>query len=266
MTIAWVDEPPQTTLPEGFLYVGENTYYLGPRDAESARYLYSDSATSCIILIVEGRDHHNHPLIAFAHLSCEERFGAFVELVERRFYGPAALFALGANPPSAEASKHNCHMLMPWIQAHTPPGHAEIPGTTAWYVDQVTLALGFRVSEKERSGCVGIDVCTGIVSTQAYVLAHWQRDPTGGVQTLFSIFGLALNPPLKLHDVTKAFTPQEIGHLVRAAQATHWEQVARIDDRRLLSLFSSTPDDELPWFCENLRISAEYVRNYANSF
>ncbi len=259
MTITWTHDPPQAELTEGFFYVGQDNYYLGPRDSEWPRYIYSDSATSCIILILEGYGRDKQPLIALAHLSCNERFQAFFDLVDQHFQGPVSLFALGANPPDIASSKHNSHILIDWIQAHRPQVHAGTLRMKAWYVDQTALALGFRVPKKERSGCAGIDVRTGIVSTQAYTLTEKQRDPTGGIQTLFSIFGLTLDPPLVLHEATQEFYSEEIEELVQAAKDARWENILQMNTSQILNLFSSTPDDELPWFSHTLRTSAEYV-------
>ncbi len=263
MTITWLHDPPQSSVPDGFLYVGQDNYYLGSQDSRTPGYVYSDSATSCIILILEGRSCDNHPQIALTHMSCEERILAFFDLVDQHFRGPVAVFALGANPPSADTSKRNRRILLRWIHAHTPSCPAGI--SSDWYIDQATLALGFRIPEKERSGCAGIDVGTGTVSTQAYALTELQRDPTGGVQTLFSIFGLAVDPPLALHDATQAFHAEHIEQLVRVAKDAHWERIASMDSRRILALCSSTPDDELPWFCDTLRDSARLVQNIAKN-
>ena len=259
MTITWTHEPPHTELPEGFLYVGQDNFYVGPRNSEWPRCIYSDSATSCIILILEGYGRDKQPLIALTHLSCAERFWAFSDIADQHFQGPVALFALGANPPGADSSKHNSRLLLDWIHRHQPRRHAEIPRTSAWYFEQTTLALGFRVPEKERSGCAGIDAQTGIVSTQAYALTDAQRDSTGGVQTLFSIFGLMLDPPLVLHDATQDFSSEEIEELIHAAKDAHWENIMQMDAGQIPNLFSSTPDDELPWFSDTIRASAEYV-------
>ena len=264
MTVTWTHDPPRTELPENFLYVGQDNYYLGPRDSEWPRCIYSDSATSCIILTLEGYGRDKQPLIAFTHLSCAERFWAFFDIADQHFQGPAALFALGANPPTADSSKRNRHILIDWIHRHQPPLHAGTLRTKTWYLDQAALALGFRVPEKERSGCAGIDVHTGIVSTQAYALTEEQHDLTGGVQTLFSIFGLTLDPPLMLHDATKEFCSEHIEQLVQVAKDAHWERIIQMNTRQLLHLFSSTPDDELPWFSNTLRTSAEYVMRHAS--
>jgi hypothetical protein len=262
MMISWMNEPPRATRPAGFVYVGQDTYVLGPRDGDSARYFYSDSATSCIILILEGGDRAQRPLVALTHLSCAERLHAFFDLVESQFCGPVALFALGAHPPSDEASQRNCRVLMAWMLAHAPNASTSSSG---WWLSQTTLALGFRVPDRVRSGCAGIDLHTGIVSTQAYALTEQQRDPTGGVQTLFTMFGLALRPPLVLREVGQEFSPAEIESLVQLARNAHWEQIAGLDDGALLALFSSTPDDELPWFAAGLRASADYVRSHRRS-
>jgi hypothetical protein len=255
-------ESPQTILPEGLIYVGQDCYYLASRDAGSPQYLYSDSATSCVILILEGAGHDECLLIALTHLSCYERFRAFFDLVDRHFSGPLSVFAVGANPPSAELSQYNSRIVLHWILTHTPSQAGRSIANTNWYIEPVSLALDLRVSEKARSGCAGIDVRTGIVSTQAYVLADAQRDPTGGVQTLFSIFGLQTDPPMLLHNSAEPFCEDEITRLVEQAERAHWTAILEMTDGQILTNYSSTPDDEVPWFCEGLRASARYVKKY----
>jgi len=83
--------------PEGFLYVGQDNYYIGTNDSD-IKYLYSDSATSCIIVIIEGTNKHGEPIVALTHLSRLERFKTFFNLVESHFYGEISVFAQGANP------------------------------------------------------------------------------------------------------------------------------------------------------------------------
>lgn len=266
MMVTWVHDPPLTKLPEGFMYVGQDCYYLvSQTDAHqlnSPKYLYSDSATSCIILILEGTGHDNQAQWIMTHLSCSERFLAFFDLADRLFSGPVSLFALGANPPSAEPSKRNRRTLLEWIQAHRHSQQFRSRDHADWYIDQVTLALGLRVPQKERNGCAGIDLQTSTVSTQSYTLTDQQRDPNGGIQTLFSIFGLSTNPPMALHNVAESFRENQIRQLVEQAERVHWTAILEMTDAQILASCSSTPDDEVPWFCETLRASAGYVKNY----
>ena len=125
-----------------------------------------------------------------------------------------------------------------------------------------------EVPQRNWNGCAGIDVVTGTVSTQAYHLTDTQRDPTSGVQTLFSIFGLSINPPMVLHNAAEPFLQEHIDQLVQQARAIHWTAILEMTDTQLLETYSSTPYDEIPWFCENLRVSARYVKKYrgADSF
>lgn len=48
---------PKTDLPKGFYYVAQDNYYIAnlnePDKNNPEKYLYSDSATSCIIIIDE---------------------------------------------------------------------------------------------------------------------------------------------------------------------------------------------------------------------
>lgn len=260
MKVTWTYDPRQTRLPDGFIYVGQDSYYLTSHHDSSPCYLYSDSATSCVILILEGRDRNNLPLVALTHLSCYERFQAFFERVDQHFSGGVSVFTLGANPPSAVQSQYNSQTVLHWILTHTPLREGQTLAEADWYVDQMTLALGFRLPEKERSGCAGIDVQTRNVSTQAYALTEIQRDQTGGVQTLFSLFGLYVKPAMVLHNVAETFSEDEVKQLVHEAERANWTVLLEMTDDQILASCSSTPDDEVPWFCESLRNSARYVK------
>jgi hypothetical protein len=200
--------------------------------------------------------------MALTHLSCYERFLAFFDRVDRHFSGAVSVFTIGANPPSAAPSQDNSRTVLHWIVAHTPFREGQTLAGTDWYFEQVTLALGFGLPERECSGCAGIDVRTGDVSTQAYALTETQRDPTGGVRTLFSIFGLHVNPAMVLHNVAESFSEDEVKRLVHEAERANWKALLEMTDAQILANCSSTPDDEVPWFCESLRNSARYEKEY----
>jgi len=246
----------------GFYYVAQDNYYLArlnaPQPERPVNYLYSDGATSCLILIVTGRDLQHHPIVALAHLSCPERLAQFFDLVEEQFVGAVMLFAQGANPPTAEAARANAQAVREWVQHHrrSCQRHAD------WHLARVSLALGTGRPQETRDSCYGIDLNTLAVSQRPWLLTETQRDPTGGVQTLFAVFGLQMSPPMPLHNAAEPFSPAQIARLVQTARAANWPAVLTLTDAEILYACSSTPADEPPWFVATIRASARYVQYY----
>lgn len=261
MKFKFVHEKPKTDLPAGFYYVSQDNYYIAnlnqPNSKHPEKYLYSDSATSCIIVIVEGKDKAKNPIVAVTHLSREQRFFDFFKLVDQTFWGPASVFAQGANPPSAPASIKNTTTLLTWIMAHKQ----ETP-SSIWYADQVTLSLGLGDPLADDRSCYGIDLETMTVSNQCFTLTDQQRDPTGGVQTLFCVFGLKINPQAILHKADEDFPKDQVNLLVQKAKENKWESILYMTKDEVLNKYSSTPQYEVPWFFTTLRESALFVKNY----
>lgn len=266
MKLKIVTELPKADLPDGFYYVGQDNYYVAnlnnPNTTFPEKYLYSDSATSCIIIIVEGKDKNNNPIVALSHLSRTDRFNAFFNLVDGLFLGTASVFAQGANPPSADASKTNTGTVLKWLNSHVPPPSGGTPASMAWYLDQATLSLGLGNPQEADRGDYGIDLSNMIVTNQSFTLTDAQRDPTLGVQTLFCVFGLKVDPPLVLHHSTDSFAKADIDRLVAAANADNWTDILYMTKDEVLNKYSSTPEYEAPWFYATLRESALYVKNY----
>jgi hypothetical protein len=259
----FVHAPPIAEIPEGLLYVPQDNYYLMNLNMPAAvKYLYTDGATSCIILVLAGQDQQHNPLVAVAHPSSPARLLQFFRLAAKHFYGAAAVFAQGANPPDAEGSKNNISALLRWMQAHFQTQvPRSVPGI-GWHLTQVTLALGAGHPQEDNRGCAGIDLATLTVSNQNYLLTEEQRDPTGGAQMLFSIFGLTVKSPMPLHNAREAFRPDELDRLVKEARIDNWTDILDMTEAQVLARYSSTPACEAPWFYAALRKSALYVKNY----
>ena len=261
----FVHEPPIAEIPDGLLYIPQDNYYLANRNAPAAvKYLYADGATSCIMLILAGEDQQHNPLAAVSHLSSPHRLLQFFRLAAKHFCGATAVFAQGANPPEADGSKNNVSTLLRWIQTHLQePMPRNVPGM-GWYLSQATLSLGAGHPQEDNRSCAGIDLATLTVSNQGYLLTETQRDPTGGAQTLFSIFGLSVQPHIPLHNVTEAFRPDELKRLAMQARIDNWTDILDMPEAQALARYSSTPECEAPWFSATLRTSALYVKNYRN--
>ena len=281
MKFNFVIQTEQKELPEGFYYVGQDNYYIAnlnaPNRKHPGKYLFSDSATSCIIVIVEGKDRYHNPIVAISHLSRKDRFLYFFEIVDDTFVGKASVFAQGANPPSAKASIENVQTLLTWVTESICPDDFDrkkddkpkCPDIAAkkgkkWWIDQLTLAVGQGNPQIDDRGCYGIDLSTMTVTNQRYVMTNLQRDPTGGIQTLFCVFGLKVEPKIVLHKAGEPFSQDEISRLVTKANEENWTDILYMTRDEVLEKYSSTPQEEAPWFYSTLRESALYVKNHSN--
>ena len=251
--------------PEGFYYISQENYYIAnlnhPHPTTPETYLYSDSATSCIIVIVRGTHANGDPIVALSHLGGPRRFLQFFQVIDQCFVGPAAIYAQGANPPfptgHGNASLQNTQTLLQWLSQHTNSN-----GSKRWYVDECTLSLGQGLPQQNNQDCYGIDLQTLQVSNQRFHLTNEQRDPTGGAQTLYCIFGMEVQPSIPLARADAPFTSEQMDRLVAKAKSYYWPQLLQMEDADILAQMSSTPDHEVPWFVETLRNSAQFVLDY----
>lgn len=250
-------------LPVGFQYVAQDNYHLvDVLEAEvpkTINYLYSDGATSCIILIIVGRNAKGNALVGLAHLSKLASFEAFFELIKQNFRGGLAIYAQGANPPENTDADvlTNEQILMDWIDAHSLPTTQSV-----FYVSQQTLALGEGNPLEANRDCLGIDLKTLQVSNQRLTVTSMHRDEYQGLQTLYSLFGQELPLPLWLRSAVQPFTQGQIINLVNIAFHYNWNDILAMSDDEMLHYFSTTPQYEVPWFCDALRQSARYVQNH----
>lgn len=271
--------PKTNKLPKGFLYVGQDNFYVGDAHDETIRYLYSDSATSCIIIVLEGKDENGKDIVALSHLSRIERFHSFFDKVNNHFHGEVAAFVQGANPPQPllnattndldYTSLRNARMVTDWLTQHTPSNeHNEIiippdqSYTFNWYIKQSTISLGLGNPTFCHRGCYGINLNDMTVSNHQFDLTLNDRDQTGGLQTLFCVFGLKVKPQIVLHNVLEEFTDAQKEKLVNQAHEENWEDIADLTDEEILKKYSSTPEYEASWFCDTMRESSNYVINH----
>ncbi|VFQ44605.1 hypothetical protein [Desulfoluna butyratoxydans] len=264
LTLKRTTSAPTTTLPEGFHYVSQDNYCLVRLNDTDKKYLYSDSATSCIIVVMAGRNADDQEIVMLSHLSRKVRYDYFFNLVGAHFVGPVHIWGQGGNPPLAEASNDNTHTLMGWLMTHSLDNFrynapADKP---SWWVEQVTLSLGQGDPNECHRDDFGVDLTTMKVSNQAFDLTSEQRDPTGGVQTLFAVFGMKIYPPVWLWKSTRPFDDALITRLVNAANQDNWTQILSMTDEEILHTYSSTPEWEVPWFVETLKESAQFVDNW----
>ncbi|MDL2318747.1 hypothetical protein LJC74_06715 [Eubacteriales bacterium OttesenSCG-928-A19] len=220
--------------------------------------MYCDSAASCIIIIVTGATNafgSKREAIAISHLSRPGRFSAFFSIIKRYFtYGDLQIYAAGANPPepyqktSGEydyTARNNALQVMQWIDSIKDG------------VKQVSLRFGEGnpAIEKNNLDCLGISAHSLQTSNARITLTLDERDPTGGLQTLFCMYA---NPSL-IRNQSKEFTDTQKTELVRIAHGKSLHTYVNAKDEVILKTFSSTPEFEVPWFCDTIRQAARYV-------
>ena len=132
----------------------------------------------------------------------------------------------------------------------------------SWWVEQVTLSLGQGDPNDEHRDDYGVDLIDLVVSNKQFDLTLKDRDPTGGVQTLFAVFGMKVYPPVWLWNSDRAFDDATIQRLVDAANQNDWTKILTMTDEEILHTYSSTPQWEVPWFVATLKESAQFVDDW----
>ena len=268
----------EIVVPE-YLYVSQDNYEIMPVGGlvKYYHYLYCDSATSCIVVIVSGKAQDGRPSIAISHLSRPQRFAKFFSEVENNFTGEICVFAHGANPPQPGTNSdgtpdytalRNLGIVNDWISNHSAVTHSGDKLT----IIQATLLFGEgnpSVYESDLD-CYGVDISNPknlIVSNKRFALSAVDRDPSGGLQTLFCIYGLRIEPQMVLLRTAEAFdrsNPNSLyaneQKLLTIAGEDNFERYANMSDAGILAALSSTPDAEVPWFCDTIRQAAQYVK------
>lgn len=252
---------------EGFFYVYQDNYCIVNLDnlPDNRKYLYSDGATSCIILSIIGKDVYGNQLAALTHISRPMRFNYFFNHICPIFVGPVRLWAQGGNPPACEASIKNINALIKWLGDHSIERFesVECREKPSWFVEQVALSLGQGNPRCHNRGCLGIDLVRKMVTNTNFDLTLEQRDPTNGVQTLFVGFGMNMWPRVWLWNADKPYPKEIIDRLVSKAKEDNWEKILEMDDEEILRRYSGTSKYEPSWFVPTLRRSAEFVENYS---
>jgi len=171
--------------------------------------------------------------------------------------------------PNDITSLRNTNTLLYWINTHTSTdinGNIVIPPSSDYkynfYIKSVTLSLGMGEPRENDRGGYGIDLTAMTVSNQRFDLTLEDRDPTGGQQTIFCVFGLKGEPKIHLHNTLTPFSKEEVDVLVIKAKADNWGEIESMTDKDILDKYSSTPQYEAPWFCDTMRESSNYVNNY----
>lgn len=250
--------------PAGFLYVDQANYALVPmfQNPQTIPYLYSDSATSCIIVIGMGTNRNGEWIASLAHLdspACIQDY--FQNVLDPTYVGEVSIYAQGANPPENQCSIDNANALKACLDQRKQ-------GTWTPIIQHLALQEG-DPRRKDR-GDYGVSLTTEvpIVSNQPFDLELLERDPTGGAQTLFCIMRRHMTPPIQLRNAQEPFDPTLIAQLVQIA--THYQKVPsdpttaftyiiNLTSEEVRNTWSSTPDYEAPWFSDELKQSCCYT-------
>ncbi len=242
------------------IYVSQDNYYIADLTGKNVVY-YCDSATSCIVIISIGfSEDYGKKIALISHLSRPGRFEKYFSMVETLFTGDVAIYASGANPPEPclkadgkydYTAVRNAKQVSEWVES----GRVQVKQAS------LKFGQGNPAIYNNNLDCYSLSCDkTGNykVSNDRIYLTNEQRDPTGGVQTLFCIYA----DPAEIRDQKENFTESEIAELVQCAHDKNLEQAAEMTDKEILSTYSSTPEYEVPWFCDTIRQAGLFVKNY----
>lgn len=236
-----------------FFYVSQDNYYIADLENGKDITYYCDSATSCIIIFAVGKDSNGNKKATISHLSRPGRFEMFFSIAEELFENDrnVHIYASGANPPSDDTADRNAKQVTEWVSLMKSKG---------WKSD-VSFGKGDPSVYNNNLDCYSLH-CDGHgninVSNDRIYLTVDQRDPTGGLQTLFCVFGDENTIRLQ----TDIFSESEIVKLVEDGKKKKFDLAATMDDDQILKHFSSTPQYEVPWFCDTIRQAGLYVKNH----
>lgn len=250
-----------------FFYVSQDNYFF-KLSITPNRVYYCDSATSCIVIIVTGRYAMDIPMLAMSHLSRPDRFKKFFELVERHFDLKKGIniHAAGANPPEPYektqgydyTSRNNAVQVMDWVC------RLASNKTIADAVRQVSQSYGKGDPSVYANNldCFGIEYVSKesgfAVSNSRLYLTDNDRDPTGGFQTLFCMFG----DKTEIRNQEDPFSRDDEKALVKAAREAKLPNALTMSDEEILKKYSSTPEYEVPWFCSSIRTAAKLSKDF----
>jgi len=241
-----------------FFYVDQGNYQTLKLNPDKPLTVYSDSATSCIITIVVA-NFNNCNQVTLAHLDSPECIEKFFSIVEEQVADSYQIFAQGANPPGNDAAEKNDAQLKKSIQK---------------LGDKVTKSeLYLREGNPQQSnrGDFGFTFKgdgTAIVTNQPYELELYQRDPTCGGQTVYCIMRRQEKPPVEIRDAGQPFTYPEMVELASIAiqfrkdqsdPSTAFTNILNLQNEEILQNWSTTPNDEPPWFSDQLKLGAAFA-------
>jgi hypothetical protein len=242
--------PPQKT----FKYVDQGNYIIIPFDnPQGISTIYSDSATSCIIVIAVGILISGKNGVSLAHLDSPECINKFVELLKGNYRSEVQIYAQGANPKDNTVSQKNASALKDALKA-----------AGSLIVEQQLFLLEGDPRENNR-GDWGINLegdNNATVTNQPYILELTDRDPACGGQSIYCILRRQETPPVQLRNALLPFTLNELVELVKLALVyqkdksdpkTAFTNIINMQNKEILETWSTTPEYEAPWFSDQLK-------------
>ncbi|MCM1525432.1 MAG: hypothetical protein NC120_13365, partial [Ruminococcus sp.] len=164
------------------------------------------------------------------------------------------IYASGANPSGGKAADKNAKTVSDWISS--------VKKDKGWEAD-ASFGKGDPSVYKNNLDCYGLHRYANgdiAVNNDRISLTMDQRDPSGGLQTLFCMY----EDPDKIREQLSVFSKKDIENWVKKAKEKGLDKACDMTDKEILDHFSSTPDCEVPWFCQSIRQAAFYVKKYMN--
>lgn len=243
------------------VYVSQDNYCIVDLTGGKDIVYYCDGATSCIVIISIGYSEYYEKKIALiSHLSRPGRFENYFLKAENLFNGMVDIYASGANPPAPclrangtydYTALRNATQVSKWVSS----GRIQVRQAS------LKFSQGNPSVYANNLDCYSLSCDkTGnfTVSNDRIYLTNEQRDPTGGVQTLFCMYA----DPAVIRNQMESFTESEIAALVQCAHGKNLERAAEMTDEEILFSYSSTPEYEVPWFCTSIRQAGLLVKKY----
>lgn len=242
--------PPKKT----FKYVDQGNYVIIPLyNPQGISTIYSDSATSCIIVVALGTLKTGMNGVSVAHLDSPECINNFFELLKEKYSSNVQIYAQGANPEKNSVSQNNASALK-----------AALSAAGNLIVEQQLFLMEGNPREENRGdwGINIVDDDNTTVTNQPYTLELSERDPTCGGQSIYCILRRQETPPVQLRNALSPFTLNELVELVKLALAyqkdssdpkTAFTNIINMQNEEILNTWSTTPEFEAPWFSDQLK-------------
>jgi len=242
--------PPKKT----FKYVDQGNYVIIPLyNPQGISTIYSDSATSCIIVVALGTLKTGMNGVSVAHLDSPECINNFFELLKEKYSSNLQIYAQGANPEKNSVSQNNASALK-----------AALSAAGNLIVEQQLFLMEGNPREENRGdwGINIVDDDNTTVTNQPYTLELSDRDPTCGGQSIYCILRRQETPPVQLRNALSPFTLNELVELVKLALAyqkdssdpkTAFTNIINMQNEEILNTWSTTPEFEAPWFSDQLK-------------
>ena len=260
VTINRNGNPPIPKPGSGFHYVDQGNYLtLDIPPQGTAMTLYSDSATSCIIVIIVAT-HNEETTATLAHLDSPDCIKSFFDYITAQQPEMIQVFAQGANPPDNSTSQANAAQLKEEVKVLSDSDIVDVEKKSLYLLEGNPRKdnrgdFGFQISEKGDAS----------VTNQPYTLKLTDRDPTCGGQSVYCIMRRQESPPIELRNAALPFTHSELVELSSIAikyrktasdPTTAFVNIVNMENTEILNSWSSTPKYEAPWFSDQLKQGA----------